>query len=557
MTMLSDPSVKYRPFPQVPLANRQWPSRKITAPPRWLSTDLRDGNQSLIDPMGAEKKTRFFELLLKVGLKEIEVGFPAAGATEFDFISGLVRGGSIPDDVLVQVLTQSREDLIKISFESLEGAKAAIVHLYNAVSPLWRTVVFGMEKPQIRDIAVSGAKVLRDQAARFPATQWHFEYSPETFSTAELDFSIECCEAVMQVLQPTPEHPIILNLPATVEAATPNIYADQIEYFCRNLPNRASAVISLHTHNDRGTGVAAAELGLMAGADRVEGCLFGNGERTGNCCLVTVALNMYTQGINPGLDFSDIDEVIQTVEYCNQLPVAERHPYGGELVFTAFSGSHQDAIKKGFAAQETRNDPLWAVPYLPIDPADLGRNYEAVIRVNSQSGKGGFAWVLEQDQGLKLPKRMQAHFSKHVQDLADELGRELVAGDIWEVFQRVYHVTDPQHFQLEDYEETRAADGTRIFAGKIGVDGKVQSVSGRGNGLLSSVVATLAETFGVVLEINDYTEHAMGAGSNARAAAFVECTGPDGKTVWGVGIDEDVATAGVRAVLSAANGVTG
>jgi 2-isopropylmalate synthase len=555
MTMLSDPSVKYRPFPQVPLADRQWPSRTITAPPRWLSTDLRDGNQSLIDPMGAEKKTRFFELLLKVGLKEIEVGFPAAGATEFDFISGLVRGGSIPDDVLVQVLTQSREDLIKTSFESLEGAKAAIVHLYNAVSPLWRTVVFGMEKPEIKGIAVSGAKVLRDQAARFPGTQWHFEYSPETFSTAELDFSIECCEAVMQVLQPTPEHPIILNLPATVEAATPNIYADQIEYFCRNLPNRESAVISLHTHNDRGTGVAAAELGLMAGADRVEGCLFGNGERTGNCCLVTVALNMYTQGINPGLDFSDIDEVIQTVEYCNQLPVAERHPYGGELVFTAFSGSHQDAIKKGFAAQETRNDPLWAVPYLPIDPADLGRNYEAVIRVNSQSGKGGFAWVLEQDQGLKLPKRMQAHFSKHVQDLADALGRELVAGDIWEVFQRVYHVTDPQHFQLEDYEETRAANGTRIFAGKIGVDGKVQSVSGRGNGLLSSVVATLAETFGVVLEIHDYTEHAMGAGSNARAAAFVECTGPDGKTVWGVGIDEDVATAGVRAVLSAANGV--
>jgi len=488
-------------------------------------------------------------------LKEIEVGFPAAGATEFDFIQGLVRSGRIPDDVLVQVLTQSRQDLITTSFESLEGARAAIVHLYNAVSPLWRQVVFGMERPQIKEIAVNGAKVLRDQAARFPGTEWHFEYSPETFSTAELDFSLECCEAVMDVLRPTPEHPIILNLPATVEAATPNIYADQIEYFCRNLPNRDSAVISLHTHNDRGTGVAAAELGLMAGADRVEGCLFGNGERTGNCCLVTVGLNLYTQGVDPNLDFSDIDEVIQTVEYCNQLKVAERHPYGGELVFTAFSGSHQDAIKKGFAAQEQRNDQLWAVPYLPIDPADLGRSYEAVIRVNSQSGKGGFAWVIEQDQGLKLPKRMQAHFSKHVQELADQLGRELQAGDIWDVFQRVYRLGGPQRFQLEDYEETRAPDGARIFAGKIGVDGKVQSVSGRGNGLLSSVVATLDEAFGVKLEVRDYTEHAMATGSDARAAAYVECVTPTGQVIWGVGIDEDVATAGVRAVLSAANAI--
>jgi 2-isopropylmalate synthase len=555
MTMLKDPSVKYRPFPQIDLPDRQWPSKTIDKAPRWLSTDLRDGNQALIDPMGAEKKTRFFDLLLKVGLKEIEVGFPAAGSTEFDFIQGLVRSGRIPDDVLVQVLTQSRQDLITTSFESLEGAKAAIVHLYNAVSPLWRQVVFGMEREDIKQIAVGGAKVLRDQAARFPQTDWHFEYSPETFSTAELDFSLECCEAVMDVLKPTPERPIILNLPATVEAATPNVYADQIEYFCRNLPNRASAVISLHTHNDRGTGVAAAELGLMAGADRVEGCLFGNGERTGNCCLVTVGLNLYTQGVDPLLDFSDIDEVIQTVEYCNQLKVAERHPYGGELVFTAFSGSHQDAIKKGFAAQETRNDPLWAVPYLPIDPADLGRSYEAVIRVNSQSGKGGFAWVIEQDQGLKLPKRMQAHFSKHVQELADELGRELQAGDIWDVFQRVYKLGGGR-FELQDYEETRAPDGSRIFAGKIGVDGKVQSVSGRGNGLLSSVVATLNEAFGIALEIGDYSEHALTKGSDARAAAYVECTTADGKTVWGVGIDEDVATAGVRAVLSAANAVT-
>ncbi len=553
MTMLKDPSVKYRPFPQVPLPDRQWPSKTITRAPRWLSTDLRDGNQSLIDPMGAEKKTRFFDLLIKLGLKEIEVGFPAAGATEYDFIHSLVDTGRIPDDVLVQVLTQARDDLIATSFESLAGVHAAIVHVYNAVSPLWRQVVFGLEQSQIRAIAENGAKQLRDNAARFPQTKWHFEYSPETFSTAELDFSIECCEAVMNILQPTPEHPIILNLPATVEAATPNIYADQIEYFCRNLPNRESAVISLHTHNDRGTGVAAAELGLMAGADRVEGCLFGNGERTGNCCLVTIALNLYTQGVDPELDFSDIDEVIQTVEYCNQLKVPERHPYGGDLVFTAFSGSHQDAIKKGFAAQEQRNDPLWAVPYLPIDPADLGRSYEAVIRVNSQSGKGGFAWVIEQDQGLKLPKRMQAHFSRHVQELADELCRELQAGDIWDVFRRVYRLEEPQHFQLVDWDETRAPDGTRIFAGKIGVDGQEQSVSGRGNGLISSVVATLAESFGVSLEVRDYTEHAMGAGSDARAAAYVECTTADGRTVWGVGIDEDVGTASVRAVLSAAN----
>ena len=557
MTMLQNPSAKYRPFPQINLPDRQWPSRVITQAPRWLSTDLRDGNQALIDPMGAEKKTRFFDLLIKIGLKEIEVGFPSAGATEFDFIRGLVDSGRIPDDVMVQVLTQSREDLIKTSFESLAGARSAIVHVYNAVSPLWRQVVFGLEKPQIKEIARQGAMFLRDQAARFPQTDWHFEYSPETFSTAEVDFSIECCEAVMEVLQPTVEHPIILNLPATVEAATPNIYADQIEYFCRNLPNRDRAVISLHTHNDRGTGVAAAELGLMAGADRVEGCLFGNGERTGNCCLVTVALNMYTQGLNPQLDFSNIDEVIQTVEYCNQLKVPERHPYGGELVFTAFSGSHQDAIKKGFAAQETRNDQVWSVPYLPIDPADLGRSYEAVIRVNSQSGKGGFAWVIEQDQGLKLPKKMQAHFSKHVQELADQLGRELVADDIWDVFQRVYRLNTPQHFQLVDFDEKRAADGTRVFAGKIELDGTERSVSGRGNGLISSVVSTISESFGLPLEVRDYSEHAMGAGSDARAAAYVECVTPEGKTVWGVGIDEDIATASVRAVLSAANAVAG
>jgi len=552
--MLKDPSAKYRAFGQIHLPDRQWPSRLIEKAPRWLSTDLRDGNQSIIDPMDAVKKRRFFDLLVEIGVKEIEVGFPSAGATEFDFISGLVKSNAIPDDVIVQVLTQSREDLIRTSFASLEGARAAIVHLYNAVSPAWRDIVFRMSKEEVKAIAVAGAKVMRDEAARYPGTDWHFQYSPETFSTAELDFSIEVCAAVMEVLAPTPDHPIILNLPATVEAATPNIYADQIEYFGRHLPNRESAVISLHTHNDRGTGVAAAELGLMAGADRVEGCLFGNGERTGNCCLVTMALNLYTQGVDPGLDFSDIDRVIETVEYCNQIPVHQRHPYGGELVYTAFSGSHQDAIKKGFEAREAQNDEAWRVPYLPIDPADLGRNYEAVIRVNSQSGKGGFAWVLEKDQGLKLPKKMQADFSRHVQAMADDLGRELAAADIWDAFRRAYHVqTHPKHFQLVGYEESRASDGTRIFAGTIAVNGIEQSVSGRGNGLISSVMTTLRDAFGVELEVVDYTEHALGAGTDARAAAYLECRTPEGHTLWGCGIDEDIATASVRAVLSAAN----
>ena len=554
MTMLADPSVKYRPFPQVDLPDRQWPSRTIAKPPIWLSTDMRDGNQSLIDPMNAEKKQRFFELLCRVGVKEIEVGFPSAGATEFDFISGLVKNGLIPDDVTVQVLTQARADLIATTFESLRGAKTAIVHVYNAVSPAWRRIVFGMERSEVREIAINAAKLLRDHAAAQPNTDWRFEYSPETFSTAELDFSLECCEAVMDILQPTPEKPLILNLPATVEAATPNIYADQIEWMCRNISRRDSVIISLHPHNDRGTGVAAAELGLMAGADRIEGCLFGNGERTGNCDIVTVGLNLYTQGIHPGLDFSDIDEVIQTVEYCNQLPVHPRHPYAGELVFTAFSGSHQDAIKKGFAAQEARNDQLWDVPYLPIDPADLGRNYEAVIRVNSQSGKGGVAWVLQQDKGLKLPKRMQADFSRVVQDLADQTSRELNAADIWDAFQTHYRLTDGQPVRLIDYQETGPA-GDRIFVGKIAMNGEERSISGRGNGLISSILAALREELGVDLEVVDYSEHAIGAGTDVNAAAYVECKATDGRNIFGVGTDADVATASVQAVLSAANAV--
>jgi len=550
--MLRDPSAKYRPFPQVDLPDRQWPSRTITRPPRWLSTDLRDGNQALIDPMDAEKKTRFFDLLVKVGLKEIEVGFPSAGATEFDFIASLVRSGRIPDDVTIQVLTQSRRELIETSFASLEGAPTAIVHLYNAVSPAWRTIVFGMSRAEVKQIAIDGAKVLRDEAAKRPGTDWQFEYSPETFSTAELDFSLEVCEAVMDILRPTPEKPLILNLPATVEAATPNIYADQIEWFGRHIRDRDSVILSLHPHNDRGTGVAAAELGLMAGADRVEGCLLGNGERTGNCDLVTVALNLYTQGVAPGLDLSDIDEVVQTVNYCTNLSVHPRTPYAGDLVFTAFSGSHQDAIKKGFAAQAERNDELWQVPYLPIDPADLGRSYEAVIRVNSQSGKGGVAWVIEQDKGLKLPKRLQADFSRHVQALADETSRELNATDIWGRFEGTYLPRPTDRFVLRDYEET-GTPGDRLFVGRVAVDGEERSISGRGNGLISGVVAALAEAAGPALDVVDYNEHAIGHGADAQAAAYVECRTAEGRTIFGVGIDADIATASVRAVLSAAN----
>jgi len=550
--MLRDPSTKYRPFPQVDLPDRQWPSKTIVKPPRWLSTDLRDGNQALIDPMDAEKKTRFFDLLCKVGLKEIEVGFPSAGATEFDFISGLVKTGRIPDDVSIQVLTQSRRDLIETSFASLIGAKTAIVHLYNAVSPAWRKIVFGMDRAQVKQIAIDGAKVLRDEAAKQPNVRWQFEYSPETFSTAELDFSLEVCEAVMEVLMPTPENPIIFNLPATVECATPNIYADQIEWFGRNIRNRDAVAISLHTHNDRGTGVAAAELGMMAGADRVEGCLLGNGERTGNCDLVTVALNMYTQGVDPKLDLSDIDGVVNTVNYCTNIPVHPRTPYAGDLVFTAFSGSHQDAIKKGFAAQEAKNDTLWEVPYLPIDPADLGRSYEAVIRVNSQSGKGGVAWVIEQDKGLKLPKRLQADFSRHVQAYADETSRELNAADIWSLFERTYMPQADDRVELRDYEES-GASGQRVFIGRVAIDGEERSISGRGNGLISGVIAAIAESTGPTLDVVDYNEHAIGHGADAQAAAYVECRTAEGRTVFGVGMDTDIATASVRAVLSAAN----
>ena len=553
--MLRNPETKYRPFQPVDLPDRRWPGQTITKPPRRLSTDLRDGNQALIDPMDGEKKHRFFDLLVKAGFKEIEVGFPSASQTEFDFINGLVNSDKVPEDVRVQVLTQSRKDLIERSFESLRGARQATVHLYNAISPTFRRVVFAMERPDIKNIAVTGAQTLLEESLKQPDTDWHFEYSPETFSTAELDFSLEVCEAVLDVFQPTPERPVILNLPATVEAATPNIFADQIEWFGRNVSRRDSVVISVHPHNDRGTGVAAAELAVMAGADRVEGCLFGNGERTGNVDLVTLALNLYSQGVDPGLDFSDIQSVVQTVEYCNQIPVHPRHPYAGNLVFTAFSGSHQDAIKKGFTAQAQRNDELWDVPYLPIDPADLGCSYEAVIRVNSQSGKGGVAWVLEQDQGLQLPRRMQVDFSRVVQGIADETSRELTGEDIWEAFQKAYSLTGDQRFGLVEYDSTgprRPGQGRR-FVGRILVDGEEQSISGQGNGLISSALDALEAGCGLALEVADYHEHALDQGSGARAACYVECKTQDGATVFGVGIDADVATASVKALLSAAN----
>ena len=555
--MLANPENKYQPFTlPVDMSDRTWPSKRIDTPPRWCSVDMRDGNQSLIDPMGMEKKLRFFNLLIESGFKEIEIGFPSASQTEFDFVRHLIEDNLIPEDITVQVLTQSREDLIRRTFESLKGVNRAIVHLYNATAPEFRRVVFQMEKGEIIDLAVKGAHIMLEEAAAQPDTNWTFQYSPETFSMTEPDFALEICEAVLEVWKPTPENPAIINLPATVEVTTPNVFADQVEWFCRNISRRDALSICVHPHNDRGTGVAAAEMAVMAGADRVEGCLFGNGERTGNVDLVTLALNLYTQGVNPGLDFSDLRKVVSTVEHCNQIPVHPRHPYAGELVFTAFSGSHQDAIKKGFADNEKRNDEVWEVPYLPIDPADLGASYEAVIRVNSQSGKGGVAWVLEQDRGLQLPRRQQIDFSRRVQEIADETGIEQTSESIWKAFVEAYHLEGPQRFSLVEYgsAETRRPGQQRHFVGRITIDGQERSISGSGNGLISGVLSALESDCDVELEVVDYSEHALRNGSDAQAAAYVECRTPDGRTVFGVGIDTDVSTASVKAVLSAANG---
>ena len=544
--MLNNPATKYRPFPAVPLADRQWPSRTITTPPIWMSTDLRDGNQALIEPMSVEKKLRFFKMLVKIGIKEIEVGFPSASQTDFDFVRMLVEEKHIPDDVTIIVLTQSRDELIRRTVESAVGAKRAIVHVYNSVAPVFRRVVFNMERDEIVQIAVKGTQLIKELVAQHPQTQWGLEYSPESFSTTELDFSKQITDAVSAVWQPTPENKMIVNLPSTVEAATPNVYADQIEWMCRNLNNRESLVISVHPHNDRGTAVASAELAVMAGADRVEGCLFGNGERTGNVDLVTLAMNLYTQGVNPGLDFSDIDAVRQLVEDCNQLPVHPRHPYAGDLVFTAFSGSHQDAIKKGFAKQQP--DAIWEVPYLPIDPADLGRSYDAVIRVNSQSGKGGMAYLLEQEFGLQLPRRLQIEFSRAVQRVADESGREINAGDLHALFAREYLEQDePYHYishrMVEDSEHEVQLDVN------VARHHAPQTFAGTGNGPIDAFVNAL----GLEIRLMDYHEHAIGSGADARAACYVELRVGNGPTLFGVGIDSNIVTASFKSVLSAVN----
>ena len=545
MTMLKDPSQKYRPFTPVALPDRTWPDKIIDKAPIWLSTDLRDGNQSLIEPMDAEKKMAFFKCLVAVGLKEIEVGFPSASQTDFDFVRELIEGGHIPDDVTIQVLTQARDDLIERTFESLKGAKRAIVHYYNACAPSFRRIVFGQDKAGVKAIAVAAGQTIVRLAAERPQTQWGFEYSPEVFSSTETDFAVEVCNAVIAVFEPTPANKLILNLPATIECATPNNYADQIEWFGRHIDRRDSVLISVHTHNDRGTGVAASELAVMAGADRVEGCLFGNGERTGNVCLVTLALNLYTQGVDPELDFSDIDAVRKTVEECNQLPVHPRHPYVGDLVHTAFSGSHQDAIRKGFAQQKP--DALWEVPYLPIDPADIGRDYEAVIRVNSQSGKGGIAFLLEQEYGISLPRRMQIEFSQVVQRETDRLGLEMTAAQIHGLLEQEYLQAKSPYALIS--HKLREEDGTSTVDIQVAVDGRTEHWHGSGKGPLEALVASLPEA----VEIMDYHEHSIGAGTNAKAASYIEIRLEGQRPLHGIGIDENITTASFRALLSALN----
>lgn len=545
MTMLKDPSKKYRPFTQIQIPDRTWPDKIIDKAPIWLSTDLRDGNQSLIEPMDAEKKMRFFKCLVAVGLKEIEVGFPSASQTDFDFVRELIEGGHIPDDVTIQVLTQARDDLIERTFESLKGAKKAIVHYYNACAPSFRKIVFNQDKAGVKAIAVAAGSTIKRLADAAPETQWGFEYSPEVFSSTEIDFAVEVCNAVIDVFQPTPANKLILNLPATIECATPNNYADQIEWFGRNVNKRDSVLISVHTHNDRGTGVAASELAVMAGADRVEGCLFGNGERTGNVCLVTLALNLYTQGVDPELDFSDIDAVRKVVEDCNQIPVHPRHPYVGDLVHTAFSGSHQDAIRKGFAQQ--KDDALWEVPYLPIDPADIGRDYEAVIRVNSQSGKGGITFLLEQEYGISLPRRMQIEFSQVVQRETDRLGLEMTAAQIYQLLETEYlQARSPYTLKGHRLQEE---NGTSAVDIEVIEGAEKHHWHGIGKGPLEALAAALP----VAVEVMDYSEHAIGAGTNAKAAAYIELRVNGGRALHGIGIDENLTTASFRALFSALN----
>ncbi|MAM94574.1 2-isopropylmalate synthase [Parvibaculum sp.] len=544
--MLKNPSVKYRAFPQVPLTDRQWPEKTITKPPIWMSTDLRDGNQALFEPMNAERKLRMFEMLVKIGFKEIEAGFPSASDTDFGFIRKLVEDGYAGDDVKIEVLTQARPELISRTMESLRGAKNAIVHVYNATAPNFREVVFQQGKQGVKAIATESAHQIKEIAATMPETNWTFQYSPEVFSGTELDFAKEVVDAVTEIWDAGEKNKVVINLPATVEMATPNIYADQIEWMHRNLERRDGIILSVHPHNDRGTAVAAAELAVMAGADRVEGCLFGNGERTGNVDLVTLALNLYSQGIDPGLDFSQINEVARTAEYCTQLPIHPRHPYVGDLVFTAFSGSHQDAIKKGLAAY--KEGDIWQVPYLPLDPKDLGRTYESIIRVNSQSGKGGVSYLLETEYDLRLPRRLQVEFSQAVQRVTDDSGKEVRAADIWAIFEKEYiSRKEPIEYVSHTLFDEGGKQGVKI---RIRRFGKEEQLEGFGNGPIDAVMDALK----LGTELRHYEEHSIGSGTDAKAVAFMEVADPDHPgDLFGVGIDPNIITASFRALISGAN----
>ena len=543
---MDNPVNKYKAFEPIDLKDRQWPSKVINQAPTWCSVDLRDGNQALIEPMGSERKDRMFSLLCKLGFKEIEVGFPSASQTDFDFVRSLIENKKIPSDVNIQVLTQSRNELIERTFESLKDIPKAIVHFYNSTSTLQRKVVFNQDKDGIKEIAINGALKIKELALANPDTDWSFEYSPESFTGTELDYAAEVCDAVVDILKEVSNHKIIINLPATVEMSTPNIYGDQIEWMNKNLKNRDNIALSLHPHNDRGTAVAASEFGLMAGADRVEGTLFGNGERTGNVDIVTIALNMLTQGIDPELDFSNINSVMREVEYCNQLPVHPRHPYAGDLVFTAFSGSHQDAIKKGFHAMKQSNNPEWAVPYLPIDPADLGRSYEAVVRINSQSGKGGVAFLLEKDHGVSLPRRLQISMSQKIQELADETGKEISSSEIWGIFEENF-LKPKNNFSYQSHTSSTKDDINELEV-KMIMNAKEVTVSGKGNGPIDSFVNGLSKEFGINIKISDYHQSAISSGSDAQAAAYIELE-KDGQTKWGVGINPNTTRASFEAII--------
>ena len=546
---------KYKPFEPIPLKGRNWPNEVIQSAPRWCSVDLRDGNQALIEPMGHERKKRMFKLLCDLGFKEIEVGFPAASDTDFEFVRWLIKEKKIPSDVKIQVLTQARDHIIERTFESLKGASQAIVHFYNSTSTLQRKVVFDQDKEGIRKIATDGALLVKELALANPETKWSFEYSPESFTGTELDYAAEVCDAVVDILKDVSSEKIIINLPATVEMATPNVYGDQIEWMNKNLMNRESISLSLHPHNDRGTAVAASEFGLMAGADRVEGTLFGNGERTGNVDIVTIALNLLTQGIDPELDFSDINSVIREVEYCNQLPVHPRHPYAGDLVFTAFSGSHQDAIKKGLNALEKSNNPEWEVPYLPIDPADLGRSYEAVVRINSQSGKGGIAFILEKDHGVSLPRRLQINLSEKVQKVADETGKEVMSRDIWKVFEKNYIATEGK-LKLINYALSSTEDSEGNTSDKVEITLKDQkdevTLAGVGGGPIEAFVSAVNHHFATSITVSDYHQHSVTSGADAKAAAYIELT-QEGQNEWGAGIDGNTVKASFQAIVAGLN----